>query len=399
MWTSEHASGRMGSTGHYEAQEPLAPLMEPVARKLLGEPNNRLSRGSRLRFGAHGSTEVDVSEGWFDDYEANVRGGVLKLIRHKGGVGSDADAFRWMEDNGIKERSQFNGQARTTPPTFYDYRDEDGKVLFKVERRGKGMIPPFLQHGPDGHGGFHAKPGCMQDVRRVLYRLPELVSADPAEIVFVCEGEKDADRLAGLGLIATTNPGGALKFTADLVPALKGRRVVVLEDNDDAGKKHAEDVAAKLGGVAATVEVLRLDNLPPKGDVSDWLDAGGSAAELRQAAATVQSDESLPLPTLDLAALAGQRAVAKEFAIERLAPVGEVTLFTGPGSAGKSLLSQQLATAAAAELPCLGLDVQSGPAIYLTCEDSDKQLALAAGAYLRVARRAHGEPCWQVAPD
>jgi hypothetical protein len=67
--------------------EPLAPLMGAVARQLLGEPNNKLSKASRLRFGTHGAIEVDTVEGWFDDYEANVRGGVLKLIRHRGGVG------------------------------------------------------------------------------------------------------------------------------------------------------------------------------------------------------------------------------------------------------------------------------------------------------------------------
>jgi len=80
------------------------------------------------------------------------------------------------------------------------------------------------------------------------------------------------------------------------------------------------------------------------------------------------------MPSLDLAALATVQPAAKVFAIERVAPAAEVTLFTGPGSAGKSLLGQQLATAAAAGLPCLGLSVRPGPAIYLTCEDDPDQL-------------------------
>ncbi|WP_221795276.1 AAA family ATPase [Aquisediminimonas sediminicola] len=80
------------------------------------------------------------------------------------------------------------------------------------------------------------------------------------------------------------------------------------------------------------------------------------------------------LPTLDLAALSTVEPQAKRFAIERLAPLAEVTLFTGPGSGGKSLLAQQLATAAAAGLSCLGLGVMAGPAIYLTCEDDAEQL-------------------------
>jgi len=80
------------------------------------------------------------------------------------------------------------------------------------------------------------------------------------------------------------------------------------------------------------------------------------------------------LQSLDLAALATVPPTHKAFAIERLAPLGEVTLFTGPGSAGKSLLGQQLATAAAAGLPCLGLNVMPGPALYLTAEDDADQL-------------------------
>jgi RecA-family ATPase len=80
------------------------------------------------------------------------------------------------------------------------------------------------------------------------------------------------------------------------------------------------------------------------------------------------------LLSLDLAALSAIRPQPKEFAIERLAPLGEVTLFTGPGSSGKSLLAQQIATAAAAHLDCLRLNVMAAPAIYLTCEDDVDQL-------------------------
>ena len=80
------------------------------------------------------------------------------------------------------------------------------------------------------------------------------------------------------------------------------------------------------------------------------------------------------LPRLDLAELAKKRAQPVQFAIERIAPLGEVTLFTGPGSGGKSLLAQQLCTAAAASKQCLGLNVLAAPALYLTCEDGEGQL-------------------------
>jgi hypothetical protein len=287
-------------------------LMPKVASLLLGEPNARLSRGPRLRFGAHGSMEIDTDEGWFDDHEAKERGGVLKLIQHKEGVDA-AGAFRWLEEQGLKDRAPLpprvrgtladavNGISSDKPagPAFYDYCDEEGAVLFRVERRGKGAVPPFLQHGPDGQGGFHTARGCMQGVRRVPYRLPELLAADPAEPVFLCEGEKDADRLAAGGLIATTNPGGAGKFGKDLAPAFAGRRVVLLQDNDKAGADHVAAAAQALDGVAAQAMPLLLPGLPPKGDVSDWLAAGGSTFELRQLAGQrlAAAIETFPSPT------------------------------------------------------------------------------------------------------
>lgn len=80
------------------------------------------------------------------------------------------------------------------------------------------------------------------------------------------------------------------------------------------------------------------------------------------------------LPVLDLAALAKTRAQPVQFAIERFAPLGEVTLFTGPGSSGKSLLAQQLCTASAAGRQCLGLDVIAAPSLYITCEDAEDHL-------------------------
>lgn len=273
--------------------QPLTGMMGDVAKTLLGEPNTRLSKpGDGLfKFGSRGSVEVNVREGWFSDYESDVRGGVLELIKHKGGATDDASAFRWLEDRGIKER-EVSPQNAAQPPaatasTFYDYRDETGDVVFRVERKQRGTEKKFLQHGPNGLGEFHCIRDCMQGVRRVLYRLPELIAADPAEPVFYCEGEKDADRLARLGLIATTHPGGAGKFeaVADCIRQhLTGRRVILLQDNDDAGAHHVAAGVALIGSVATACNGLLLPGLPNKGDVSDWLGNGSSAFELRNLA-------------------------------------------------------------------------------------------------------------------
>lgn len=80
------------------------------------------------------------------------------------------------------------------------------------------------------------------------------------------------------------------------------------------------------------------------------------------------------LQCLDFTQLAKIEPEPKQFIIPRIAPAGEVTLFTGAGAVGKSLLAQQFATALAAGRLTLGLDLIQAPAIYLTCEDDADQL-------------------------
>ena len=175
----------------------------------------------------------------------------------------------------IKDLFPQNGEgSRSEIEATYDY-VENGNLLFQVVR----LFPKsFRQRKPDGHGGWEWKLG---KVRRVLYRLPQVVEAIfLGKEVFIPEGEKDADRLASLGLAATTSAGGVSKWRSEYTKTLRGASVVIVPDNDGPGEDHAVAVARSLDGVAQEVRILRLPNLPPKGDVSDWLDAGGTVEEL-----------------------------------------------------------------------------------------------------------------------
>jgi putative DNA primase/helicase len=175
-----------------------------------------------------------------------------------------------------------NGNSRDRPRSishWYAYRDETGNLLFQVVRtEPKG----FYQRRPDGNGGWITN---LNGTRRVLYRLPELISHS-GDLVWIVEGEKDADRLAKEGLLATTNPGGAGKWHADYSECLRDRDVIILPDNDEAGEHHAHTVARSLCGTATSVKIVHPPNLLLKGDVSDWLDAGHTVAELQRLAQT-----------------------------------------------------------------------------------------------------------------
>ncbi|EOZ4813242.1 VapE family protein [Pseudomonas aeruginosa] len=267
----------------------FASYMEPVARLLLGTPNIDQSTPDNLRFGSRGSLSVDLKQGVWHDHESGHGGGVLDLIERETGKAGRA-AVEWLERQGIHQPANDKESKSTIKPrakivAAYDYVSEAGELLFQVCR----MDPKdFRQRKPNGSGWSWSVKGVQQ----VPYRLPQMLE-QPDSLVFVVEGEKDADALTAAGLVATCNAGGANKWPNALAPHFAGRHVVILPDNDDAGRSHAAMVAGKLAGVAASVRVLELPGLPQKGDVSDWLDAGHDAAELLAMA------ENLPPPAND----------------------------------------------------------------------------------------------------
>jgi len=172
----------------------------------------------------------------------------------------------------------------------YSYVDEDGRLLFEVVRY---EPKEFVQRRPDGRGGFIYNLG---DVRRVLYKLPDVLRAvQLGETVYITEGEKDADALAALGLVATTNPHGAGKWRDEYSETLRGAHVVILPDKDDVGRKHGEAVARSLWGKAKSIKIVELDGEGVK-DVSDWLAAGGTKERLLELVA--QTPEWQPAPAM-----------------------------------------------------------------------------------------------------
>jgi hypothetical protein len=124
----------------------------------------------------------------------------------------------------------------------------------------------FASAGPTARAAGFGK----RAKRRVPYRYPELLQYADA-CVFITEGEKDADRVASIDHCATTVACG--DWMDDCIAPLAGRDVLILEDNDDAGREKALKAAQALHGTAKTIRIVRLPDLPDKGDVSDWLDA------------------------------------------------------------------------------------------------------------------------------
>ncbi|WP_437228001.1 DUF3987 domain-containing protein [Planctomicrobium sp. SH661] len=173
----------------------------------------------------------------------------------------------------IAELERRNGKPSKVWRYYNTFGDVVGAVVRWNQPDGTKEIRPIAKR-PDGEWVI----GAMESPRP-LYELPTLFDANQ---VFLCEGEKAADAARSLGLIATCSAGGCgAAIKTDWCP-LAGKDVVILPDNDEAGEQYAADVVRLLSSLtpAPTVKVVRLPNLPRKGDMYDWVAARGTREEL-----------------------------------------------------------------------------------------------------------------------
>ncbi|MFI6496661.1 AAA family ATPase [Nonomuraea typhae] len=176
--------------------------------------------------------------------------------------------------------------SRPVVVASYAYIDEQGEVLYFVDR----LFPKgFRQRGARGQA-------TTRGARRVPYRLPEVLAArDSRRTVYIVEGEKDADRLASLGVAATCNSMGAGKWREEYARYFAGMDVVIVADKDRPGLAHAKQVQASLTGVAASVRTVEAAEGK---DVTDHLRAGYGLDDLRlvEEAPQERSEEKRLIP-------------------------------------------------------------------------------------------------------
>ena len=294
-----------------------------------------------------------------------------------------------------------DGRAARRIVATYDYQDERGARLYQVVR----FEPKdFRPRRPDGAGGWIAD---LKGVRRVVYRLPEI--PEQRRVVWV-EGEKDVDRLWSLGIAATTSPSGASSWKDDYAQQVAGaavEEVIVIPDHDAPGRMYATTVATALQRLGIRVRVLELPGLAQHGDVSDWLDAGHDAPELRRLlddapaftdrsnaptapqgqsgaadeGALQRLDAGAPPPAVDIvsdyiepvAVFLSEEDAPSHVIFPALLPCGVVMLLHGEPRARKSLAAFELALAAATGTAPFGLErfTPSAPIGVLYIQEED----------------------------
>lgn len=234
-------------------------------------PKDRLTACCPVHDDSSPSLTVNLRTGWADC--------------HAGSCGFSGSLEALARASGLPVEGTHLTPQRREPEASYVYRTAVGENYHQVLRfPGK----EFRQQRWTGSAWEWKAPA-----KTIPYRLPELVKSKPSAPVIWVEGEKDADRAAGLKLLATTSPGGVEGFgKLDLsrLAAFEGRRVLVLPDNDPPGRRYALRVAQALQKAGATPRILDLAHnwpagaAPVKADLSDWLDAGGTKAKLLELA-------------------------------------------------------------------------------------------------------------------
>ncbi|MDD5001274.1 MAG: DUF3987 domain-containing protein, partial [Thiomonas arsenitoxydans] len=203
---------------------------------------------------------------------------------------------------------RLSAQARREgfePESLHAYTNARGAPLFwrirlKHAADGRKWIRPMRRAGD----GYEIGEPPAPPAGKVLYNLHR-IAADPAAVVIVVEGEKAADSLGKLNIIATTSGGASSASAADWTP-LKGRAVVIWPDADEPGAQYGQAVAARLLALGCTVQVIDVAalGLPAKADAWDWIEAHPDATiddvlalpVLPAADDGPQEDEPAPLP-------------------------------------------------------------------------------------------------------
>ncbi|MEO1191465.1 MAG: AAA family ATPase [Pseudomonadota bacterium] len=342
----------------------FADLIEPVARQLLGEPNKHLSKGDELRFGTNGSMKVVIggpNKGTWYSHEEGKGGGVVDLVAREKGL-SESAAKDWLRSTFSREPAPAARKGEIA--ARYEYCAADGTLLYEVVR----MVPKdFRQRRPAGKGKWIWN---LQGIEPVPYRLPEIEEAlAHGRPVFIVEGEKDADNLAELGVPATTNSGGSKKWSAGLSKYFQGADVVIVPDNDGPGADHAELVANSLSTYASKIRILELPDLPRKGDVSDWLRAGGTAESLNALASVApvwRPETKTLLPTVWYGEEDAQPSL--EWLVRGLLVSKGLSAVFGPPKSSKTFFTLDLALHIATGRDWFGRSVKQGGVVYVNGE-------------------------------
>ena len=337
----------------------------------LQEPSLQHRQALTVRCPFHGDRTASMSinlekGGVWNCHGCHRHGGIFDFEKEMFGLTRGTDEL-WAEIYKVtgatpRERTGFvqNGRVVAT----YNYVDPDGRLLFEKRRHDP---KSFTQRAKTEDGGWRYN---LTGVRKVLYNLPAVMAA---QIVLVCEGEKDCDSLnAVLGgsievkpgrkltAVATCNFDGAGKWRDEYAPFFAGRRAVIFPDNDDVGRAHAEQVAKSISRFATSVKIVPLEGLPDKGDVSDFLETNTIETMMAAISVAPKYSESKSSPVAEAFfqhahEVFADGAPATDWILPGIIHADSKGMIVAQPKAGKSMVALDLAVALATGQSWLGI--------------------------------------------
>lgn len=178
------------------------------------------------------------------------------------------------------------------------YQDEDRQTVFVKQRYKIGESgKTYRLYKVDSDG---RRSTTLGDARIVPYNLPALLDAKTAgRNVFLVEGEKAADAIKSIGMIATTAHTGAGSWPDAITEYFAGAQVIIVPDNDIAGWGYAYKAAEAILPIVKSLKVVDLGLQGQGDDAFEFIEAGGGRAELValvKAAPIVTSIDQVTMP-------------------------------------------------------------------------------------------------------
>ncbi len=305
----------------------------------------------------------------------------IATARQDGSSHSSKNAFK-------KAKSERGAPISKEPVADYHYLDVRGDPVYTIVRlkltyrdgsEDKDFVAKRRQHegeAPKADGWIYNLKG----VELIPYNLPEVVKSD---LIYIVEGEKDVETLRSVGLTGTCNPFGAGKWKSKFNRWFEGKVVVILPDNDGAGLDHSASVAESLNGITKETLIVNLPGLPDKGDVSGFIENGGTADDLMDlvqradpwkpnvaGAAIITS--KFHFTTLN--ELLNEPAEEISFVWDRTLPCGGFSLCSAKPKVGKSTVARNLTVSVASGSAFLDRPTSKGPVLYLCLEEKRSEV-------------------------
>jgi len=246
----------------------------------------------------------------------------------------------------------------------------DDKFNVGFNRRKKRLVFGISNRGFLGHIKEHKGPQFGHDKSNKIYPEAILEQADPNQLLFIVEGEKDVITALSNEIMAVSFTAGAGSVPEDISTLDPYQNIVICYDNDKAGREGAEKTARALAITKPNrkIRIYKWGNVPPGYDLTDYFESGSrdgfitgleDSYEFGHTASDFGGMSTMSIfDYLDIKDT-GPGNVCSEILIER-----GISTIAGTSNVGKSILALQFAVSVAMGVDFMAFHVPRPRRVY-----------------------------------